>query len=418
MTTEIALFIFLFLLLILLYYHLNKTRGLIKEVISLIKDYRPGNIGALLLLKGRGLVGELAGHIANVLERNQQQIIAAEEQTRMLEATLRGMSDGVLMTDKEGTVVLANRALKRLFAIRSNPEGKKIPEVIRNNTLTDLFQRAMDTWETLTEEVEVTLGEKELHALVTAVPMYSASSVTGIVFTIQDITRLKRLEEIRRDFVANVSHEIRTPLTAIRASAETILDSGLDDREAVTKFLGIIKSHSERLGALVDDLLTLSKIELGDMPLEKTSFDIVEALDIVIDTFKERAAKKGLYLRKFHSEEPCIIRGDKNKVVQILLNLIDNAIKFTEQGGVTIKIQRQSADSVLLHIEDTGIGIPRQHIERLGERFYRVDRARSRELGGTGLGLAIVKHIVGAHGWQMNIESTLGHGTRVTIVIN
>jgi two-component system phosphate regulon sensor histidine kinase PhoR len=418
MTVQTAVLIFLLLLLLLLCYHLNKTRGLIREIIELVKGYKPCNIGALLLLKDKGLVGELAGHIATVFERNQRQVLDAEEQTRMLEATLRGMSDGVLMTDKEGTVILANRALKRLFSIRSSLEGKKIPEVIRNNNLTNLFQRAMDTWETLTEEVEVTIGDKDLHVLVTAVPMYSASSVTGIVFTIQDITRLKRLEEIRRDFVANVSHEIRTPLTAIRASAETILDSDLEDREAVIRFLGIIKSHSERLGALVDDLLTLSRIELGDMPIEKTSFDLVEALDIVIETLREKATKKGLYLRKIHEEQPCMIRGDKNKVVQIILNLIDNAIKFTEQGGVTIKVQRQSADAVLLHIEDTGIGIPRQHIERLGERFYRVDRARSRELGGTGLGLAIVKHIVGAHGWHMNIDSTVGHGTRVTITIN
>ncbi len=404
----------LFLCVVVLLYRLNRTEGYIKEIVRLLREYRSGNLSALLFLKGEGVTGELASQLANAFEQNQKQILLAQEQTRMLEATLRGMSDGVLMTDKNGTVILANQTLRRLFSIPSNPEGKRLPEIIRNNSLLDLFQRAMNTWEVLTEEIEITVYEKDIYVLVTAVPMYSASSVTGIVFTIQDITRIRKLEEVRKDFVANVSHEIKTPLTAIRAGVETILDSAFEDKETAARFLNIIKSHSERLNALVDDLLTLSRIELGDMPLEKTTFDLNEAIDIAIETLREKAEAKGLYIKRTHQEMQCLIKGDKNKVIQILLNLVDNGIKFSERGGITIGIVN-SETSLSFYVEDTGIGIPKHHIERIGERFYRVDRNRSRELGGTGLGLAIVKHIVQLHGWNMQISSDLGVGTRITI---
>lgn len=395
-------------------YRLFRIDSSIKEIARLIREYRSGNISAMLFLKGDGLTAELARQVAKALEQNQRQIEELQEQTRMLETTLRGMADGVLVVDKSGTVLLANQTLKRLLALTSNPEGKKMLEIVRDYRLIELFQKALTTWQVLSDEIEITTHDKNTFIMATAVPMYSASAVTGIVFTIQDITRLKKLEQIRKDFVANVSHEIKTPLTAIRAGAETLLDSAIEDRQFASKFLLMIKNHSERLNALVDDLLTLSRMELGDMPLEKTHFNLIDAIDTTIETLRERAEAKGLYIRKDFDCDRVMIEGDKNKVIQILLNLTDNAIKFTEKGGVSLGID-DSSGALAFYVQDTGIGIPKEHLDRIGERFYRVDRARSRELGGTGLGLAIVKHIVQLHGWSMHIKSVPNSGTTITI---
>ena len=248
------------------------------------------------------------------------------------------------------------------------------------------------------------------------------------MLTFHDITRLKKLEEVRKDFVANVSHEIKTPITAIKGFAETLLEGALDDRESAFKFLETIKSNSERLNSLVNDLLTLSRIELGDITIEKTDVNPDEVTETVFATLKDKSDAKGLYLKKEISPEVIRINADRGRLIQILINLVDNGIKYTDKGGVTIKIQnaKQSDDLSLIAqpsslveilVEDTGIGIPKKHLSRLGERFYRVDRARSRDLGGTGLGLAIVKHLVKAHGWDMEIQSSEGTGTKIRLIL-
>jgi two-component system phosphate regulon sensor histidine kinase PhoR len=267
--------------------------------------------------------------------------------------------------------------------------------------------------------------------MATAAPFYSSNTgeeLAGVVLTFHDITRLRKLEEIRKDFVANVSHEIKTPITAIKGFAETLLEGALDDRENARKFLETIKNNSERLNSLVNDLLTLSRIELGAITITKTFVNLDEVLDTVFETLKEKTRSKDLYLKKQITPEIKEIHADRDRLIQILLNLVDNGIKFTEKGGVTVKVKSeekypelltlnsQLRDFVEISVEDTGIGIPKKYLARLGERFYRVDRARSRELGGTGLGLAIVKHLVNALGWEMKIESTEGRGTLVRLI--
>jgi len=258
------------------------------------------------------------------------------------------------------------------------------------------------------------------------------------VLAFHDITRLRQLEDVRKDFVANVSHEIKTPITAIKGFAETLLEGAIDDRENAPKFLNAIKNHSERLNSLVNDLLTLSRIELGDIKIQKEDVNLDDLVDTVFATLRDKVRSEGLYLKKEISPEILEIKADRDRLIQILLNLVDNGIKFTEDGGVTVRVRRaefgvQSMgkivselktqhseladfDYIEICVEDTGIGIPKKHIPRLGERFYRLDRARSRELGGTGLGLAIVKHLVKAHGWEMYIESTQGQGTKVRLI--
>ncbi|MDP2279184.1 MAG: ATP-binding protein, partial [Nitrospirota bacterium] len=211
-------------------------------------------------------------------------------------------------------------------------------------------------------------------------------------------------------------HEIKTPITAIKGFAETLLGGAIDDKENAPRFLQTIKNHSERLNSLVEDLLTLSRIEFGDIKIEKTAVSLDDVIDTVFTTLRNKAGIKGIYLKKEIPENLGEIKADKNRLTQILLNLVDNGIKFTETGEVTVRVKSEEKENLIeISVEDTGIGIPQKHLSRLGERFYRVDSSRSRELGGTGLGLAIVKHLVKAHGWEMKIESTQGKGTKARI---
>jgi len=341
----------------------------------------------------------------------------------------------LMLTDLKGMILLSNAAIRSLFGIESSIEGKTIMETLRKTELVELIDRMAETKKPVSHEIEMTYP-KELFLMVTAAPYSVKGELSGAVLAFHDITRLKQLEDIRKDFVANVSHEIKTPITAIRGFAETLLEGALEDKENAHKFLETIKNHSERLNSLVSDLLTLSRIELGDIKIEKETVNLSNVVDIVFETLKEKAQTKGLYLRKEIAPGPQEIKADRNRVIQILLNLVDNAIKFTEKGGITVRVRNAEfrmgnkgvseeipkseiaiPQSIEISVEDTGIGIPKKHLSRLGERFYRVDKARSRELGGTGLGLAIVKHLVKAHGWEMKIESIPGKGTTAKIII-
>jgi two-component system phosphate regulon sensor histidine kinase PhoR len=231
-----------------------------------------------------------------------------------------------------------------------------------------------------------------------------------------NITQLKKLEQTRKDFVANISHEIKTPITAIQGFADTLIEGALEDREHALKFLHTIRANSERINNLVEDLMTISRLELGVIKVEKTTVDLNSVVEEVISVLKEKAAEKNVSLNTGLSRETAGIEADRDRLIQILTNLVDNAIKFTETGGVTIGEDRENG-ARCVYVEDTGIGIATKHLPRLGERFYRVDPGRSRNMGGTGLGLAIVKHLVKAHGWDMQFESTPGKGTRVKILL-
>ena len=391
-----------------------------------------------MFLKEKGELGELGKNISEMARELHEKLRTSEEGKQKIEAILRNMSDGLILSDTKGTVLLSNEAVSRLFNVTSSIEGKTIMETLRKAELMDMIDHVTMSRERISREIEVT-HPKDLFLMVTAAPFYThrkEDELSGIVLTFHDITRLKRLEEIRKDFVANVSHEIKTPITAIKGFTETLLEGAIDDRENAHKFLETIKNNSERLNALVTDLLTLSRIELGDIVIQKDVVNLDDVIDTVFTILAEKAQEKRLYLKKTIAPDIRDFKADKDRLIQILLNLVDNGIKFTEQGGITIqvkseKLKMKSAEeheaipptsghepfsAVVISVEDTGIGIPKKHLSRLGERFYRVDRARSRELGGTGLGLAIVKHLVKAQGWEMEIESTEGQGTTVRIL--
>jgi two-component system phosphate regulon sensor histidine kinase PhoR len=407
----------------------------IEEITAFSQAVTSGDFRRRLFPKGKDELAELTRNVGTMSQELQRRLQQAEEEKYMVETILMNMSDGLMLTDLKGVILLSNSTVKTFFGIESGIEGESIMETLRKAELVDLIDRVVETMETISSEIEVTYP-KELFLMVTAAPYCVKGKLSGAVLTFHDITRLRQLEDIRKDFVANVSHEIKTPITAIRGFAETLLEGALEDKENAHKFLETIKNHSERLNSLVSDLLTLSRIELGDIKIEKETVDLSNVIDTVFETLKGKAQTKGLYLKKEIFPSPQEVKADRNRVVQILLNLVDNGIKFTDKGGITLRVQNVEfrmrnkgvskeipkseiaiPQSVEVSVEDTGIGIPKKHVSRLGERFYRVDSARSRELGGTGLGLAIVKHLVKAHGWAMQIESTPGKGTTVKILI-
>jgi two-component system phosphate regulon sensor histidine kinase PhoR len=403
---------------------IRRVEKAISEIAEFSGSITSGDFRKSLFLKGKGAIGELAKNINDLAQNFETRLKEGEEEKYKIEAILMNMSDGLMLTDTKGRILLSNSAIKNFFGITSDIEGQRLMETLRNAELMEIIDKVVEHGESISRAIEVT-HPKELYLMVTAAPFYSEKEkISGIVLTLHDITRLKQLEEIRKDFVANVSHEIKTPITAIKGFAETLLEGAIDDRENAYKFLETIKHHSERLNSLVSDLLTLSRIELGDIKIEKVAVNLDEVVDAVFTTLRDKARSKGLYLKKQIPPDFPEIMADRNRLVQILLNLVDNGIKFTEEGGVTIKVEssklkvksEEKGDFVEISVEDTGIGIPKRHLLRLGERFYRVDKARSRELGGTGLGLAIVKHLVKAHKWDMEIESTEGKGTKVRII--
>ncbi len=409
--------IILSIAIIFLVARLSRISRSVKEISDFLKELSSGNFNARLFPIRRSGLNNIVRDMASIMEKTKARLDFAEAEMRRMEAILRGMSDGVLITDERGMIVLANQAFKDLMSAAEDIEGKQMMEVLRNMQLVEVFRNTIDSGDIVSEEIAVSRPHRDMYLIATAVPVYSKDAISGTVLTLHDITRLRQLEEMRKDFVANVSHEIKTPITAIKGFAETLLDGALEDKENAARFLGTIKGHSERLNSLVDDLLTLSRIELGDIPIEKAAVSLEQVVDTVFMTLREKADKKGLYLKKSIAAGIQEIHADKDRLIQIILNLVDNGIKFTERGGVTVGMD-YSGGRLALYVHDTGVGIPKSHLHRLGERFYRVDRTRSRELGGTGLGFAIVKHLVNAHEWGMRIESEPGRGTKVNIIID
>jgi two-component system phosphate regulon sensor histidine kinase PhoR len=410
----------------------------IEEIMEYTKEASSGNIRRRLLLKEKDELGELAVNISDMAQELNERLKQAEEEKIKIEAILRNMSDGLILVDTKGKILLINPPAKAFWGIESDINGKTIMETLRKSELVESIEHVLKNRQTTSLEIE-TNYPKKLHLFTTIAPFLIKDEISGVIILFHDITKLKQLENIRKDFVANVSHEIKTPITAIKGFAETLLEGAIEDKENAIKFLEVIKNHSERLNSLVNDLLTLSRIELGDIQITKEELNISDIIDTVFATLRDKAKNKGLYLKKDVSPEVQKIIADRDRLIQILLNLVDNGIKFTEDGGVTVKVQSSkfkvppyppfakgeaggisdssTGDFIEITVEDTGIGIPKNHLPRLGERFYRVDNARSRELGGTGLGLAIVKHLVKAHGWEMEIESTQGEGTKVKIIV-
>ncbi len=393
----------------------RKKETFLREIQDFSDMISRGEIKGRVFFEEYPDLAEMYHSLNEITENLKMRFAQTEEERTQLKAIIQSIPDALMIIDSKNDIVFSNDNVFSLFGT-DRLYGKSLFEVVRSPDLTDMLEKVRSFMKS--ESGEIILGYPvERYFQVRVSPLYQENNLYGMVILFQDITELKKLESMRKDFVANVSHEIKTPVTAMKGFAETLLDGAINDKENALKFLHTIKSHSERLNRLVDDLMTLSRIELGVTKLKKTDFGLSDIIDSVMETLHKKATEKGLYLKKAANTENARIHADKDRTIQILLNLIDNAIKFTEQGGIEIGTNHDGKRNYFF-VKDTGIGIPKKYLSRLGERFFRVDPSRSRELGGTGLGLAIVKHLIKAHGWEMNIESEVNKGTIIKIFLD
>jgi two-component system phosphate regulon sensor histidine kinase PhoR len=329
---------------------------------------------------------------------------------------LDGMIEGVVALDDRGRILLLNPAARSMFGVEDGEEGRPFLEVIRQKGLLDLVEEVRASGAPARHELELGPPVNRVVAARGA-PLGLGPGSPGVLLVLHDVTELRRLERVRSEFVANVSHELRTPLTCIKGYLETLLDGALDDRAHARRFLEVAGTHAERLDRLIDDLLELSNIESGRVTLAPMRLDLGDVVTSVAAMFERQVAQKNQRLER---SVPLgfAVRADRDRLVQILVNLVDNAVKFTPDGGlIRVEAGPGATGRVEVRVCDTGIGIPSTDLPRITERFYRVDRTRSREIGGTGLGLAIVKHLVQAHGGELRVESELGHGTTVSFTV-
>jgi two-component system phosphate regulon sensor histidine kinase PhoR len=375
-------------------------------------------------VQGQDELGILEQHLNQMAIRICDNIGQLSAEKEKVDSILRCMVEGVLVLDPKGKVLSINEQAARMFHVPRDRElrGAPMVELSRHPEMRKIFQDALAFHFNGTRYVREVELENGQWFRVNAVQLTNRNEgVLGLILVFHDITDIKHLETMRSDFVANVSHELRTPLTAIRGYVETLLHTPLAKPEDGRQFLTIIDRHSERLSHLTEDLLTLSDLESGKAQLSYRAVDIGQLIQRVLEVFWDRAAKKNIKL-SYHSfaDLPKLL-GDTDRLQQLFINLVDNAIKYTPAGGdVTLSAspvaqQDGTPPVVEISVADTGPGIPEKDLPRLTERFYRVDKARSRDLGGTGLGLAIVKHIVQAHKGDLKIESVINKGTAVRV---
>ena len=334
-----------------------------------------------------------------------------------MEAMLDSMIEGLIVIDVRGRITLANQAAERLFGFSRMMVGGTLLEVIRHHEVATIASRVNGGEDVVEHEVRLEAPVQRV-LQISAVALRDAAQVpTGAVLVFHDVTRLRELEGLRQDFVANVSHELRTPLSLIKSAAETLIDGGKDDTVALPRFLEIIDKNATRLTLLIDDLLLLAHLDSGRVQLRLESVDLSVAVEDAIEDFSGKAGKRGIAL--IH-EVPAglLARADSNRLRQVLANLIDNAIKYgSTNGRVVVRGRMRDEGRVELSVCDDGPGIPPEATARIFERFYRVDKARSRDQGGTGLGLAIVKNVIQAHGGEVRVESRLGAGTEFSFTL-
>jgi two-component system phosphate regulon sensor histidine kinase PhoR len=362
-----------------------------------------------------GSLSKAIGEIGNQL-RNKIEEISKEKD--YFQTILKGMTEGVLVVDGRGRILMINDALRNLLTLSSDVADKMPLEVIRNAELEASIRKAIQDGSSMALEFTVpTPGQKTVEVNVVGIISSSQSvgmggeGARGAIAVFHDITRLKELEKIRQDFVANVSHELRTPLTTIKGYAETLLEGALKEQIA-SQFVQVIKKHTDRLTKIVEDLLMLSKIESREFQLNLEPITLPDLFEDVLGFIREAAGKKNITIIQNEIRPSLVIQTDRNYLEQVLINLLDNAIKYTSTGGrITISALETGQKEIEISVQDNGIGIPTEDLPRIFERFYRVDKGRSQEMGGTGLGLSIVKHIVQAHGGKIWVESQLGKGS-------
>lgn len=364
-------------------------------------------------------IGMLGGVLNEMSERIENQVQKISSEKQRLDTILNSMGEGVMVTTLDGVITLVNPAFRNLFSLVDEVEGKKLVEISRHPDLLEAFN---DLAKPDVDELlrEISISHNNCTLFTHWVPLNVDGQRLGVVAVFHDISDLKQAENMRRDFVANVSHELRTPVTIIKGYAETLLAGTLQsDPERALRFVEIISSHSERLTNLVNDILTLSSLESKEALIELNPLDISGTIAKACLMLQEQAVEKDITIvnETVAGSLPRVM-ADQGRLEQVLVNLLENAIKYTPAGGSIRLFTEEDGAMIRVSVADTGIGIPFKDVPRIFERFYRVDEARTREQGGTGLGLAIVKHIVQLHGGNVSVTSNPGQGSVFSFSIN
>jgi two-component system, OmpR family, phosphate regulon sensor histidine kinase PhoR len=385
----------------------------LRELASVARNVAAGDYTRRVYATGHDETADLGRAFNHMSDELADQFARLEDERQQLRAILSGMVEGVVALDAEQSILFANDRAERLLEF-SHPEpvGKKLWQVVRQRGLNDIVLQVLKTGEVVREEITWRDGtHKSLTVHAARLP---GMPPRGAVLVVHDTTDLRRLERLRQEFVANVSHELKTPLAIIRACVETLQDGAVDDIVNRGSFLEKIADQSHRLHDLILDLLSLARIEAGEEVFELEDVTIAPLVKACLERHQARVQAKKQTLN-VEGQPSAAIRGDGEAVGQILDNLVDNAVKYTPEGGKIRVTWGRENGHVMLEVADTGIGISEQDLPRIFERFYRVDKARSRELGGTGLGLSIVKHLAQAMHGSVSASSTLGEGTRFTV---
>ena len=387
------------------------------EMASVARKLAKGDFSKKTLVRSSDEIGDLARAMNYMADEIRDKVNSLSSEKAKLEAVVSGMFEGVILTNEKGEIVLANPSIYKLFMVDSSPEGKVPIEMVRNAVIQDIVDRVLKERQRLTTKELIINVPEEKVIQINGVPVIEKGKLEGAILVFHDITELRRLERVRQDFVANVSHELRTPISSIKGYAETLLEGAINDKENAKDFVEIIYRDSERLAQLIDDILDLSKIESDKMKMALMPTDVAKMLERSIAIMTKQAKTKSIVIKPDLPFSLPKILADEARISQVLINLLDNAIKYTKDGGAVTVSAHPKDKYVQIDISDTGIGIPEEDIARIFERFYRVDKARSRELGGTGLGLSIVKHIVQAHAGEVWVKSAVGQGSTFSFII-
>ena len=360
----------------------------------------------------------LLGQSINIVARNIEDMTKSYEmQHDRLHTLIENMGSGLLFIDSKGYINIFNRSINEIFSFEQEDlKGQLYYEAFTQKEIVKLVEEIFMTERNLRRQIHLKIGNEQKDFEVYGAPILGANvEWKGVVLVFHDISDLKRLEQMRKDFVANVSHELRTPITSIKGFAETLLDGAMNDREVLQEFLTIILNESDRLQVLIQDLLDLSKMENKGFTLNLSRVNIKELLENSLRVLQSKAIERDIQLDLIVSDTITEIDGDSDRLKQVFINVISNSLSYSPNGAKVIVKTTDFEDFVQIEISDTGIGIDKSELPRIFERFYRVDKARTRNSGGTGLGLAIVKHIIEAHEGTVQINSQVGEGTTVTI---
>ena len=392
-----------------------------RQIEQLVQQIATGDRPRTFLVDGAAQPRHVGLALENIFGRQQHLDRRISEATSGTQTVLSAMQDGLLVVDSRRRVTLVNETFRQLFAPHEILPGAPLLDTVRNSQLEKLIVATLGAGEQ--KQTELGLLDPQNHRerwmQVSAVPMKDdVGGMTGAVVLFHDITELKRVDRMRSDFVANVSHELRTPLSILRGYIETLIDDPKSSSEERRRILEVMERHSKRLGLLVDDLLMLAQLESADSNLQLSDVDLLKLFGDVAHDWKKKFAEKGLAVVVDLAPDLPMIRADEARLQEVLYNLLDNAVKYSrENGGVRLRAE-QGRGEIALSVSDDGVGIDKNDLPRIFERFYRADKARSPEgIRGTGLGLAIVKHIAQLHGGRVEAESELGKGATIRVIL-